>query len=227
MKTVGTEKRTIFIGDVHGCIDELKEMIHTLRPVESDRVILLGDLINRGPDPAAVVQFVYESKFECLMGNHEHEYLHYFQTVDKYKNLRRSIGEELHEWISNRPLYIEDKDFMAVHAGLVPGEHPSRSKKEILLNIRTWDADTKNIKNPENPPWYSFYKDKKPVFYGHWAREGLNVRKNTIGLDSGCVYGRGLSAYILESHEIVQINSRKVHYIPPSLREQKKTNLIT
>ena len=210
MKTVTTNKRTIFIGDVHGCIDELKEMIHTIRPDSGDRIIMLGDLINRGPDSASVVKFVYESGFECLLGNHEAEYLKYHQTVEKYRNLHKEIGDSLHEWISKRPLFIEDEHFIAVHAGLVPNEHPSRSKKEILLNIRTWDNLGQNIKNPDNPPWYDFYTNDKPVFYGHWARMGLNVRHNTVGLDSGCVYGRGLTACILETREILQVKSRKI-----------------
>ncbi|HNL01940.1 MAG TPA: metallophosphoesterase, partial [Leptospiraceae bacterium] len=62
--------RTIFIGDVHGCVDELKEMIGILGPTREDRIILLGDLINRGPDSPGVVRFVFENGFESLMGNH-------------------------------------------------------------------------------------------------------------------------------------------------------------
>ena len=212
------ERRTIFIGDIHGCVDELRAMIAKLAPRPEDRVILLGDLINRGPDSAGVVAYVAEQGFECLMGNHDHEYLSEYEESTKYKKLHRQLGPDLHNWLAERPLYIEDEAFLAVHAGLQPDTHPAKTRTGILLNIRTWDGEGKELNNSDNPPWYEFYKDTRPVFYGHWARKGLNVRHNTIGLDSGCVYGRALSAYVLETAELIQVEAAQVYYVPPSLR---------
>lgn len=212
------KRRTIFIGDVHGCIGELQEMIGRISPGKNDRIIMLGDLINRGPDPAAVVEFVYKNGYECLMGNHEDEYLQELETESKYQELYEQIGPQMHEWIRKRPLFIEEDKFLAVHAGLQPERHPSRTERRYLLNIRTWDGKGEDIKNPDNPPWYEYYRDDKPVFYGHWARAGLNLRENTFGLDSGCVYGKQLSAYVLETKELIQVQAHRVHYIPPSMR---------
>lgn len=193
-------------------------MIEQLKVRPIDRVIFLGDLINRGPDPAGVVQYVMENDFECLMGNHEDEYLHEYTKVDKYALLFQKLGKAAHEWIRNRPLFIETDEFMAVHAGLQPGKHPSETRRGVILNIRTWDGVGQDLKSPQNPPWYEFYTDAKPVFYGHWARKGLNLRKNTFGLDSGVVYGRKLSAYILEKRQLVQIDAERQYYVPPDLR---------
>lgn len=215
--------RTIFIGDVHGCAEELKLLVKKLEVGSRDRVIMLGDLINRGPDPAGVVRFVYEMDFECLMGNHEDEYLRHYHGMEPYASLRKSLGEEIHAWLERRPLWIETDDFLAVHAGLEPGKHPSETSKRILVTIRTWDGKGEDLKNPDNPAWYEFYDGSRPVFYGHWARKGLNIRANTIGLDSGCVYGRALSAYILETRELVQLPALKTHYIPPSLRHKQSS----
>jgi len=212
-------RRTIFIGDVHGCRTELEEMLSALQLRPDDRVIMLGDLINRGPDSAGVVKLVYNAGFECLMGNHEEEYLHLYQDEEKYKNLRQVIGREMHSWIEARPLYIEENEFLAVHAGLQPGLHPKDTRRDILLNIRTWDGRGRDIRNPDNPPWYNFYNGTRPIFYGHWARKGLNLRDTTFGLDSGCVYGRALSAYILEEKKLIQIPARTTYYIPPSMRK--------
>lgn len=214
------KKRTIFIGDVHGCSEELKLMVGRLKVGPEDRVIMLGDLINRGPDPAGVVRFVYEQGFECLMGNHEDEYLRHYHLIEPFKSLRQKIGSELHAWLEKRPLYIEGDDFIAVHAGLEPNKHPSDSSRRVLLTVRTWDGMGINLKDPDNPPWYFYYQGEKPVFYGHWARKGLNIRSNTVGLDSGCVYGRSLSAYILETKTLVQQPALKTHYVPPSLRDR-------
>jgi bis(5'-nucleosyl)-tetraphosphatase (symmetrical) len=218
-----TEGRTILIGDVHGCLDELRALLSKLAPTSADRIILLGDLINRGPDPVGTVRYVAEHDFECLMGNHEHEYLRHRLTEEKYRNLYEALGPDLHRWIKARPLYIEDEHFLAVHAGLQPGRHPRDTRPGLLLNIRTWDGSGGDLSDPANPPWYEFYHERRPVFYGHWARQGLNLRENTIGLDSGCVYGRYLSAYVLESGELVQIPAGRVYYVPPALRTQGQT----
>ncbi len=210
--------RTIFIGDVHGCCREARTMIHQLKIRPEDRVIFLGDLINRGPDPVGSVRFVMENNFECLMGNHEDEYLHDFTREEKYALLFQALGREAHAWIQRRPLFIESEKFLAVHAGLQPGKHPSETRRGIVLNIRTWDGTGRDLKNPANPPWYEYYQETRPVFYGHWARRGLTLRANTFGLDSGCVYGRSLSAYILEESKLVQVQAERRYYIPPDLR---------
>ena len=210
--------RTIFIGDVHGCLTELRMLIAALAITTTDRVILLGDLINRGPDSVGVVSYVYHAGFECLMGNHEDEYLSRGKE-DKYLRLREQLGPRLHRWIEGLPLYLETADFLAVHAGLQPGCPPSRTRRKILLNIRTWDGEGRDLRNPENPPWYASYTGDRPVFYGHWARAGLTLRETTFGLDSGCVYGRQLSAWILEEDRLVQIPAQKAYYVPPELRK--------
>ena len=212
-------QRTILIGDVHGCAEELRALVELLRPRPSDRVILLGDLINRGPDSAAVVRFVHDSGFECLTGNHEDDYDR--RPHDPaYRLLREAIGEDRHEWLTTLPLFLDEPGFIAVHAGLEPGRLPAETSREILVNIRTWDGRGADLRDPGNPPWYFFYTSERPVFYGHWARAGLNIRARTLGLDSGCVYGRRLSAYLLEERHVVSVPARARYYVPPSLRKQ-------
>jgi len=191
-------------------------MIHILQPGNGDRIILLGDMINRGPDSAGVIRFVYESGFESLLGNHEYDYLQKVTQELHYRKIHETIGPEIHRWIESLPLYIETDRFLAVHAGLEPHRHPSQSRKELLLNIRTWDGHGKDLKSPGNPPWYTFYNGTVPIFYGHWAKMGLNLRRKerTFGLDSGCVYGRALSAFVLETGELFQVTARTVYSGP-------------
>lgn len=214
--------RTIFIGDVHGCLTELEAMIERLAPTAADRVILLGDLINRGPDSAGVVKFVERRGYECLMGNHDYEFVSNPGRNPATSALAKQLGPARMDWMRGRPLYIEDDRFIAVHAGLQPGRRLSRSAPGILMNIRTWDGVGIRLSDPDNPPWYDFYRGARPVFYGHWARRGLNLREKTYGLDSGCVYGRSLSAYVLETEELIQIKAARTYYVPPSLRKQEQ-----
>ncbi len=210
--------RTIFIGDVHGCLEELKLMIKYLKLKREDRVILLGDLINRGPDPAGVVEFVCENQFECILGNHEYEYLHEYKENPVYKELHLQL-KKYHNWLKALPYWIEGKNFLAVHAGLQPDTSLEETPIRSLLFIRTWNPDA--IASDKGIPWYEFYCGEKLVIYGHWAKKGLTIRKKTLGLDSGCVYGKFLSAFILEESKIVQIPAIKQHYIPPSLRKKQ------
>ena len=212
--------RTIFIGDVHGCLNELKALVEILKPTPEDRIIMLGDLINRGPDSVGTVHFVYEAGFDCLMGNHEDEYLKQYKTNQTYMQLHEKLGKELHDWIESLPVFIKTNSFIAVHAGLEPGREPDESKRDILFNIRTWDGIGNDLENPDNPPWYEYYTEQRPVFYGHWARKNLNIRPPVYGLDSGCVYGKKLSAYILEDNSLIQVKPINRYYTPPSLSKR-------
>jgi hypothetical protein len=204
-------RRIFFIGDVHGCLDELKEMTETLGPDPDDEVILLGDLINRGPAVADVLKFVYKNGFRCVCGNHEADYRKNHLTDPRYRVLKTQISDDIHNWIMNLPYFINTENFIAVHAGTEPGVSPEKSRSEILCGIRTWDGKGINLRDPANPPWYDFYTAEKPVFYGHWAKMGLCIRKNTFGLDSGCVYGNALSAMELSSGKLTQVKSRRIY----------------
>ena len=73
--------RNIIIGDVHGCLDELKELINKLDLVSTDHLFFIGDLIDKGPDSVGVVKYVYElSKLYTtvlILGNHEEKFLRF------------------------------------------------------------------------------------------------------------------------------------------------------
>ncbi|PRQ08380.1 metallophosphoesterase [Enhygromyxa salina] len=58
---------------------------------------------------------------------------------------------------------------------------------------------------PPFQPWDSFYAGDALIVHGHWARRGHYRGPNTIGLDSGCVYGGPLTAWCLEEDRVVQV----------------------
>lgn len=64
--------RTIVIGDVHGCLDELKDLLKACDyDNQADAVVLVGDLVNKGPASADVVRFAREQGLYCVRGNHD------------------------------------------------------------------------------------------------------------------------------------------------------------
>lgn len=203
--------RTIFIGDVHGCLDELRELVSMLDPKEGDRVILLGDLINKGPDSVRVVKFVFERGFECLSGNHERAYGKKFESHERFRRIRSGLTQEEHEWFVGLPYFIETDDFIAVHAGLVPNKTPDSTDSKTLCEIRTWNAEKSELGTEVDQPWHVFYHGEKPVFYGHWAAQRRYFTGNTFGLDDGCVYGGNLVAYVLETGETLSVPAKRTY----------------
>ncbi len=213
-------KKTFIVGDVHGCF---KEFLALLKKSDysskTHRLILTGDIINRGPHSLEILEWVKKKGVEIVRGNHEQSFIDSVRE-DSYlspalKTLKKDMKKDLNQWVdwlSALPFYIEEEDFLVVHAGLVPGEHPQYSDPYLLMNIRTWDGMGKNIRSEFNPAWYSYYKSHKTVIYGHWANQGLNVRKNTIGLDSGCVYGYKLSGVFLPERKILQVPALRNYY---------------
>lgn len=67
--------RTLAIGDVHGCLTALDTMLAVVQPTPEDRLVFLGDYVDRGPDSCGVIERILElrEKYEvvCLTGNHE------------------------------------------------------------------------------------------------------------------------------------------------------------
>src|SRR5262245_14993601 len=73
---------TLFVGDVHGCASELEEL---LDDVDADRVVLVGDLFLKGPDPEGVWSLVRDRRLASVLGNHDDRLL---QHVDGKKKER-------------------------------------------------------------------------------------------------------------------------------------------
>lgn len=211
-----TKNRTIVIGDVHGCLRELNALLDKLNyDPKPDRLIFVGDLINKGPDSLGVLRRVRDLKVEVVLGNHELGFLR--RTREKRDHpLRKAMGKDVEDWcawIESWPLFIEDDDFIVVHGGIAPHLPLHQSPAEVLTKIRTWDGVGEDLQDRTNPPWYELYQGEKLVVYGHWADQGLIVRDRVIGLDSGCVYGNELSAVSLPTLEITQVKAAK-EYCP-------------
>ncbi len=131
-----TTNRRIVIGDVHGHYDALIALLDSISPTSEDEVYFLGDLIDRGPKSAQVVDFVMRNQYACLRGNHEEMLLDVVGrgevSIDLYQGWLYSGGhstvasydskipQEHIDWIKNLPLYLDLGDYWLVHAGVDP-----------------------------------------------------------------------------------------------------------
>ena len=214
------QEKVFIIGDVHGCFKEFLALLKkaNYKP-KKHRLILVGDVINRGPHSLELLKWLKKNNIELVRGNHEQSFIRGVKNSGLLnpvlKQLKKDMKGKLNQWIDfleALPFYIEGEDFLVVHGGLVPQEEPKYSDPHLLMNIRTWDGIGQDIKSEANPPWYQFYKGQKTVVYGHWAHQGLKLRKNSIGLDSGCVYGGSLSGVFLPERKIIQVSAFKNYY---------------
>jgi len=64
-------QRTIVVGDVHGCADELQDLLRACGYARGDRVVMVGDVVAKGPDSQAVVQWLRENGGQSVLGNHD------------------------------------------------------------------------------------------------------------------------------------------------------------
>jgi len=210
--------RTIFIGDVHGCIDELDDLLTDLNPSTDDRLIFIGDLIRKGPASRAVWERFKSLEATSLLGNQEwsvrEQVTGRCPLRPSLESVKADFGEAFSAFSSDVqtwPTVIEEEDFLAVHAGLRPDQPWPETEAVDLTNIRTWDGRGHDLQNLDNPPWFYHYHATKPVIFGHWAALGGVRRPNAIGLDTGCVYGGSLTALIWPEKRYVQVKARKTY----------------
>ena len=231
--------RRIFIGDVQGCADELKRLLDAVRFAPgSDQLFSVGDLINRGPLSAESVRTVMQLRGVAVMGNHEH---HLFEKKARAMpaDLERAADrDQLMAFLRAMPAMVVLPDLILVHAGFSPRwdarqpeavaahlnaaiNDPERLDRDpdvrFAVSVRYCDPEG-NLTREDFPPppapfrpWDEFYRGERLVVFGHWARRGLVLGKKVRGLDSGCVYGKELTAWIAEEDRIVQVPAARAY----------------
>ena len=103
-------KRIIIVGDVHGCFDELCDLLEKARFERGeDRLILAGDFVNKGPRSAEVVRFAREVGAHAVLGNHELLSLRARATLDVSRSAE-AISASKYSWA--KELCEEDLDFL-------------------------------------------------------------------------------------------------------------------
>ncbi|ABA87672.1 metallophosphoesterase, putative [Syntrophotalea carbinolica DSM 2380] len=203
--------RLLAIGDIHGCHRALRSLLARLSPNRGDRMVFLGDYIDRGPDPRGVIDTLLAVRrrvMRCtfLMGNHERMLLDvlegrnlplYLANGGLVTLLAYMTEGQLRLPASHRRFFNGLQRFHAtgshifVHAGLRPDCPLSQQTEEDLLWIRdaflASDAD-----------W------GKTVVFGHTPMRKPLLQPRRIGLDTGAVYGGVLTACDLHTRRLWQ-----------------------
>ena len=217
--------RTIIIGDIHGCFDELCDLLKLIDLQADDRIIAVGDLITKGPKNAQVLDFfINDQRFSSVVGNHDRTIRQHLrgEAVPLTKQQREAIQqldddlEKYSQYLRSLPYIIELPNHLIVHAGIRPGVPLDQQMASDLTEIRTMGADPTRRKGTA---WYKIYRGPKTILFGHWPKKKPKRAPFAIGLDTGCVYGGHLTAYIIDSDEFVSVPARDTY---DGRRKEKK-----
>lgn len=222
-------KRVYAIGDIHGRLDLLDELADAIEADDAEAapaettVILLGDLIDRGPDSAAVIGFAREWQarrdVRILSGNHEEMLLASLSSIDLLRHFLRFGGretvlsygmdpefyrtsslEEIMEWMVCT-IPGEDIGFIQqMEDAIVIGDYlfvHAGIRPEIALSEQKL-SDLRWIREP----FLSHDGDHSHVVvHGHTITPGVDIRPNRIGIDTGAYCHGRLTALVLEGSQ--------------------------
>lgn len=213
--------RTIIIGDIHGCFREFSSLLEKIKfDKKSDRLILLGDVIDRGFESFLVIRFCQQLKQEMqerfihLMGNHENLMLEAYKYGDfhlwdinggKATRISFCIGkspiQEILPYLQTLPFYFETEAMICVHAA-ISKKGLSCTTKETAL----WERGlAKEGKYSGKLVIYGHTPTNKVIYQpGDGSYKELIAGRTyslpetgSICLDTGCVFGNRLSAMII------------------------------
>jgi hypothetical protein len=214
-------QRTILIGDVHGCLEELCDLERTLGLTRGDDIVLVGDLVAKGPDSLGVLQWARERGARSVLGNHEAHLLRWHREglvsggkPLKPGHVRIAAAMQALDWaqLEAMPLWLElpEQGVLVVHGGLLPGVALEAQSRDDLLNLRSITPEGLGSKRfDDGVPWAGLWPGPSHVVFGHDARRGLQRHPHATGIDTGCVYGRGLTALVLPEKRLVTVPSRR------------------
>lgn len=190
---------TYVFSDVHGHFGTLDRLLERVSPSSDDKIFMLGDMIDRGPDPMSVVKCCYSlPNTTVLMGNHEDLMLSYYANPDDlgsqfnweingawptqegFHKLPPDERVELARWLFTLPLYaqteVNGRRYLLVHAGIDP-------KAINFEGVETWDEEA---------------LDK---LVGDQYRDDLMwIREDFWGYPTGLVNGSGEGPIVIAGH---------------------------
>ena len=230
------------IGDVHGCREELDELLRALgytvegdavTPPEGRRAIFVGDYGDRGPDTPGVLRLVMgmaeAGTAICLPGNHD------LKLVRKLKGrnvqLTHGLAETMEQLDREPPEFhervrdfldglvshavLDDGRLVVAHAGMkeaYQGRSSGRVREFALFGETTGETDQFGL--PVRLRWADDYRGSAAVVYGHTPVAEPEWVNDTINIDTGCVFGGALTALRWPERELVSVKAARTYYEP-------------
>lgn len=227
--------RTILIGDIHGCRAELEDLLAYVGLNRDDRVVCVGDLVVRGPEPRGTLAVIRAIGARVVRGNHEDRLLRWRAAENTPTPLR--LGQTTRrtalalkardfELMSTFPLWLDlpEHGIRVVHAGVVPGIPIEDQDRRTLMYVRTLGHRSEPLEARGPQSWAHSYEGPEHIVFGHNAMPEPDMADHATGIDTGAVYGGRLTAMVLRENEtvppradrrsvLVSVPSRKAYYL--------------
>jgi hypothetical protein len=213
--------RTLVIGDIHGCYAELLELLEKTGPASDDKIIALGDIVDRGPETPQVLDF-FQSKLNAasLLGNHERKHLRWYRGELHPALSQRISCQQIGPgyidavaWMATLPLFLDLPKAILVHGYLEPGVPLEKQRGRVLTGTMGGES---YLHANYNRPWYELWDSNKPVIVGHldYLRNGkpFVYQDRVFFIDTSCVHGGCLTGLMLPEFRFYSINSREDHW---------------
>ncbi len=207
-------RRHIIIGDIHGCLEELERLLAVVGAAPEDVVVSVGDLVDRGPESPAVVQFFRERPNTLVIaGNHERKHIRgIFSYAQEITRLQfGGAYDEAVAWMRTLPYALELDDAIVVHAGLVPDLPLERQQPEILCGSTSGEKELEALM--AGVYWHERWTGPKPVVFGHHVVDEPLVRPGLVyGIDTGACHGGRLTALTVPDFRLHSVPAREDHW---------------
>ena len=202
---------TYVLSDLHGQYDKFMDMLKLIKFNDNDKMYILGDIFDRGPDPLKILDYVICRKnIDFIPGNHEYMFLEFYNTYDvrlwSYNGGRTTMtqlmkrGEDylkaLYDYLTKLPLVKVHDKFILTHAGLyLPKNQNQYTLQEILslqnAEFNLWSRS--NINNERQYKDYTVICGHTPTLYVDPDQYQMSIvrRKGTIYIDCGATFNDG------------------------------------
>ncbi|GGO29648.1 polynucleotide kinase-phosphatase [Deinococcus humi] len=232
-----------FIGDVHGCLDELRDLLTKLGyavrddlsviPPEGRKAVFVGDLVDRGPDTPGVLRLVMgmvqNGTALCVPGNHDIKLVKALrgrkvsvthgldrsleQLEAESPEFRQQVTDFLEGLVSH--YVLDDGQVVVAHAGMKETYQGRASGRvrEFALYGET-TGETDEFGLPVRWNWAAEYRGAATVVYGHTPVPEPQWLNRTVDIDTGCVFGGRLTALRYPERDLVSVPARQVYAEP-------------
>ena len=213
--------RTIVVGDIHGCFDELAQLLELVGFGNDDVLVSVGDMLDRGPKSWKVCEFFRDTpNAHSVLGNHERRVAGTIRGTSlpawsQKHSLSMLNPEERLTWaeyLESLPAVIETEHVIVTHAQLDPDK--SLQQQDAYFTCAVGGSKV-HIPLDENgvPLWFYKTDFKKPVCIGHVGYPKVElVAGKLFALDTGVVRGRELTCVVFPGGKLFSVKSKQDYY---------------
>jgi serine/threonine protein phosphatase 1 len=198
------------VGDVHGCRKTFETLLEALSLGTDDLLVTVGDLVRKGPDSGGVLDIVRaRENIISVRGNNE-------QHLVSGRKSHPDHGAEDIAFMESLPLAVSWDDVLVVHGGVDHRKCLTAHDSSDILNMRSLGGG-----GYERPYWFETRTDHPRVFFGHTVLSEPFASPHAVGLDTGCVYGRQLTAYDYRRDRFVSVEP------PTTYQDRDESSVVT